>query len=98
MYRTVPERDRITMEYVVVVGDTAQERAVGDPCRREEHVVAGAQLVRGQDRRQVVSAVDQGLSFLVVPGVQAALDAAAEAFQRGGGDDALRRPPDPHQH
>ena len=67
---------------------------VGDPGRREEHVVGGDQVVGGEHAVQVVARIQRTAAFGVVPRRELAEDDPAQALQRARGDDALRRPPD----
>ena len=98
----MPERERITIDWVSTPGaadaHAAQERAARDAGRGDEDVVAGDEVVRGEDAVDVVAGVDERLPLLVVARPEPALDRAAEALDRGGGDDAFRRAADAHQH
>ena len=95
--RTVPVRERITIESVTRRRGIARRRSAAsrrDAGRGHEDVLAPDQVVRAQDALDVVAAVEQLLPLLVVARPEARLDAAADALERGGGDDAFRRAAD----
>ena len=91
----MPLRERITSECgggaAGAVAHALHQLAVGDAGGDEEAVVAGDQVVGGQHvvGVEVVAGVERPLPLLVVLGPQPALDHAAEALHRAGGDDAL---------
>ena len=101
--RTVPERDRITRLWVEHAADldahAAEQRPVGDAGGGEEAVVAADEVVGGEHGVEVVAGVAasaaRSSSFC---GPQPALDLAAHALQRRGGDDALGRAADAEEH
>ena len=68
--RTVPERERITIESVTApsrrVAHAAQQRARRDAGRRDEDVVPGDEVVGGQNAVGVEAGVDDLLPLAVV--------------------------------
>ena len=76
--RTVPERERITIESVIApvgrVADPAQERAVVTPGRGHEDVLARDEVVGRQHAVGVEAGVDELLALLVVARPELALD------------------------
>jgi hypothetical protein len=69
--------------------DAPQQLAVGDAGGGEEAVVAGYQVVGAEHLFEVVAGVDRELAFLLVARPEPALQLAAHALERGGGDDAF---------
>jgi hypothetical protein len=92
---------RITSEWVVraaaAVAHAAQQLAVGDAGRDEEHVVAGDEVVGGEHAVEVVPGVERALALLVVRGQSRPWIDAAEALHGAGRDDALGRAADAEQ-
>ena len=99
MWRTVPERERMTMD-----PSAAPPRVERTPRRSAPSVtpVAATKTSSPATRSSVLrtrrgrSRLDERLPLLVVPRPEASLHRPAEALDRGGGDDALRRAADPH--
>src|SRR5262249_42257010 len=67
---------------VAPIANAAKEFAVGDAGSREEHVVAGHEVVEVQHLVDVVAKVLGSLAFVVIARPKASLDRAAEALQR----------------
>jgi hypothetical protein len=80
-----------------LVAHALQDVAVGDAGRREEHVLAGDEVVAVEHFGQVVAGLDGGRALLVVARPQASQQLAADALDRGRRDHALGRPPDSPQ-
>ena len=64
----------------------------------KKHVVAGDQVVGVQHPIEVVAGGQRLLALRLVARPQLRLDRAAHALERAGGDDALGRTADAHQH
>ena len=82
--------DRLRGAAAAVVLDALEQVAVGDPGGAEEDVLAGHQVLGGQNLVQVVAGIDGLLAFGVVGRRELGLDRAAHAADRRRGDDALR--------
>ena len=76
----------------------AQQVAVGHAGGAEEDVVAAHEVVGVQDAVEVVAGIDGLPALGVVLRPQPSLQLAADALQRAGRDDALRRAADAEQH
>src|SRR3989442_3741530 len=75
----------------VVIDDAVQELSIGDARGGEGNVLTAHQVVDREDAAQVL--VAGGARFLLVvagPQPEAALQVAAQAFQRAGGEHRLR--------
>ena len=99
--RTVPERERITSDWV-----RAPPERYRTPCSRSPSVTPEAAkktlspLTRSsvlQHLLEVVARVDRGLSLLVVARPEPPLELAAEALERGGREHRLGRAADAPQ-
>src|SRR5690606_26888003 len=67
--RLRPHDERLGGGPVVVVVDALQQLTVGDAGGREEAVVAGDEVVLGEDLLEVVALFQGGVALLVVAGV-----------------------------
>ena len=92
----------MTIESVVApsrrVVHAVEERAVRHAGRGDEDVLARDEIVRVQDGRRVEPGVEQRLALVVVARPEPSLDAAADALERRGRDDAFRRAADAVEH
>src|SRR5690606_36321772 len=75
-----------------------QELATGDARGREEDVVGRHQVVGGHDPIEILAGLHGESPLLLVAGPQTALDLAAHALQRRGGDDGLGGATDAEHH
>ena len=80
------------------VVDALDQLAVGDAGQGEEDVAAAHQVVDGQHLIQASPSRFGLRALVVVARPQLALDVAAQALQRGGGEDRLGRAADAQQH
>src|SRR5829696_193826 len=86
--------DRLRLDPSAADAHAAEERAAGDAGRGDEDVVARDEVVGRQHAVDVVAGVEQLLPLHVVARPEPALDRAAHALDRRGGDDALGRTAD----
>src|SRR5689334_16305976 len=77
------------------VADALEDVAVGDTGGGEEDVLAGAEVVGGEDLVEVVAGVEGSRALLIVARPEAAEQLPAHRLQGGGGDHALGRAADP---
>src|ERR1700730_3832656 len=76
----------------VVVNDAVQELAIGDTGCRKRHVLPVDEVVHAVDPSQVFEARRTGLLFIIAGAKpQTALQVAAQALQRAGGQHRLRQ-------
>mmetsp|Transcript_13984 Transcript_13984/g.58393 ORF Transcript_13984/g.58393 Transcript_13984/m.58393 type:complete len:401 (+) Transcript_13984:115-1317(+) len=75
-----------------------EQVAGGHAGRREEDLLAAAEVGGGHRGFQVEALVLEALGLGLVARPQLSLELAAEAAHGGGGDDALGRAPDAHEH
>ena len=94
-----PHHQGVGRGAVRAVVHALEQLAVGDAGGHEEAVLAGDQLLGGEDGVgiEVVACVQRPLPLVVVGGPEAGLDHAAHALHRAGRDDALRRASDAEQ-
>src|SRR5918995_5822471 len=90
--------DRLGLDAGAADADAAQEDAARDAGRGDEDILARDQIVGREHAVDVVAGVDELLALHVVAWPQLALNGAAQALDRRGGDNALWGAPDPHQH
>src|ERR1700742_3472885 len=76
------------------VADALEDVAVGHPGGGEEDVLAGAEVVGGEDLVEVVALVDRGAPLLVVTRPEPAEQLAAHRLQRRCREHALGRAAD----
>src|SRR5918999_690768 len=95
--RVRPHHHRVRPRAVGLVADAAEQGPVGDTGGREEHLLAGDEVLGRQGAVQAVAAVEEGLSLPVISGIQLSLDRSADAGERAGSDHSFGRAAHTHQ-